>query len=301
METRVDPNKLSKTFKLLGFDNLQHTNCRGFAGGIVVAWKATEVQINVEIIDFQFIHLQIAFMTGISWKFTAVYASPKEDLRKEMWLKLKHIGQTMLEGWMIAGDFNDIATQDEKKGGAPVSLRKCNNFLDNINECKLIDLGAIGPKFTWRGAIVNGHERIFERLDRAMSNDEWRLIFPEAIVKVLPRIDFSDHHPIIIMLQGTQGMIQRSKFRFEKAWMYHNTYNDFVKQKWSKEESLPIKYLIWRQNLVNGKEMFLAAFKDVRLISWLGSMGSNASSIMRSIINSPKLLKKSSTRAQLSP
>jgi exonuclease III len=112
METRVDPNKLNKTFKLLGFDYMQHTECRGFAGGIVVVWKSTDVQINVEINDFQFIHLTIAFMPGSSWNFTAVYASPREELRKELWLNLHNISQSISEGWMIAGDFNDIVSQE---------------------------------------------------------------------------------------------------------------------------------------------------------------------------------------------
>jgi hypothetical protein len=120
-----------------------------------------------------------------------------------------------------------------------VSLRRCNNFLDNINDCKLIDLGAIGTKFTWRGAQVSGHDRIFERLDRALSNDEWRIMFPEAIVKVLPRIDFSDHHPILIMLQGIHHTQRKNKFRFEKAWMYHDTYKDLVKHQWNKNDALP--------------------------------------------------------------
>jgi hypothetical protein len=167
---------------LLGFDNMAHTECRGFAGGIIVAWKSADVQIHVEIVDFQFMHLNVAITNGIHWKFTAVYASPREELRKEMWLNLKNISQYTTDAWMMAGDFNDIASQDEKKGGAPVSIRRCNNFLDNINECNLIDLGAVGAKFTWRGPLVDGHDRIFERLDRAMSNDDWRIMFPEAIV-----------------------------------------------------------------------------------------------------------------------
>ncbi|WJX75538.1 hypothetical protein P8452_59063 [Trifolium repens] len=255
METRVDPNKLNKTFKLLGFDFMQHTDCRGFSGGIVVGWKSNDVQINVEITDFQFMHLTIAFMNGTSWKFTAVYASPREELRKEMWLKLHRISQSISEGWMIAGDFNDITSQAEKQGGAPVSLRRCNNFLDNINDCKLIDLGAVGSKFTWRGPLVIGHERIFERLDRAMSNDEWRLMFPEAIVKVLPRIEFSDHHPIIIMLQGIPPLMQRSKFRFEKAWMYHPNYDEFIKQQWNTSSTLPEKVVNMADEFVKWKHL----------------------------------------------
>jgi hypothetical protein len=122
METRVDPQKLSKTFKLLGFDNMQHTECRGYAGGIVVAWKTSEVYVNVEIIDFQFMHLLINFLNGPKWNFTAVYASPREETRNEAWLKLKNISRTVAGGWMMAGDFNDITSQDEKRVKLPFPL-----------------------------------------------------------------------------------------------------------------------------------------------------------------------------------
>jgi hypothetical protein len=127
MKTRVDPQKLSKTFKLLGFDNMQHTECKGFAGGIVVVWKTSEVYINGEITDFQFMHLMINFMNGPSWNFTAVYASPREETRNEAWHNLKNISRTVAGGWMMAGDFNDITSQDEKKGEAPVSTRNAIN------------------------------------------------------------------------------------------------------------------------------------------------------------------------------
>lgn len=50
--------------------------------------------------------------------------------------------------------------------------RKCASFRNRINMCKLIDLGSIDPKFTWRGPIYHGGQRIYEKLDRAMCNDE---------------------------------------------------------------------------------------------------------------------------------
>ncbi|WJX54197.1 hypothetical protein P8452_40108 [Trifolium repens] len=128
METRVDPQKLSNSFKLLGFDKMHHTQCRGFAGGIVVAWKSSDVDMNVEITDFQFIHLMISFSGGPTWNFTAVYASPREELRMECWQKLKNISQSITGGWMIAGDFNDIASQDEKKRRCISSSKKMQQF-----------------------------------------------------------------------------------------------------------------------------------------------------------------------------
>jgi hypothetical protein len=106
----------------------------------------------------------------------------------------------MNASWLLAGDFNDIASANEKKGGAAVSVRKCNIFKKRIEDCKLMDLGSVGSKYTWRGPIFNGGQRIYERLDRALSNENWRIMFPDGYVKVLPRLDFSDHHPILISL-----------------------------------------------------------------------------------------------------
>ncbi|KAL7256983.1 hypothetical protein ACSBR1_010843 [Camellia fascicularis] len=42
-----------------------------------------------------------------------------------------------------------------------------------------------------------------ERLDRALSNPEWRIMFPEATVKVLPHT-YSDHSPL---LSGTERFL----------------------------------------------------------------------------------------------
>jgi hypothetical protein len=47
-------------------------------------------------------------------------------------------------------------------------MRKCNKFQERINACNLLDLGAMGHKFTWRGPIYHGGQRIYERLDRAL-------------------------------------------------------------------------------------------------------------------------------------
>lgn len=145
-----------------------------------------------------------------------------EELRRCLWTELNSFARQNREAWLVAGDFNDIAFPCEKKGGAPANLRKCNNFLDRINACELIDIGAIGSRFTWRGPLWSGYSRIFERLDRAMCNAKCRTQFPDAFVKVLARVDFSDHHPILISLQSNLGNPLSRPFRFESAWLMHD-------------------------------------------------------------------------------
>jgi hypothetical protein len=122
-------------------------------------------------------HLRIKYPNEGWWFLTPVYASPNKNTRSLLWEELKKIALPMNDPWLLAGDFNDIACAEEKRGGVIASSRKCSIFRDRINTCSLIDIGAMGPKFTWRGPVYHGGQRIFERLDRALCNSQWRIMF----------------------------------------------------------------------------------------------------------------------------
>lgn len=72
--------------------------------------------------------LQVHLGNGSMWFFTPIYASLKEDNRKVLRDDLKKKSFNMHELWMLAYDFNDIMCSNEKKGGAVVSLRRCQKF-----------------------------------------------------------------------------------------------------------------------------------------------------------------------------
>jgi hypothetical protein len=95
-------------------------------------------------------------------------------------------------------------------------MRRCRFFQHKIDECYLFDLGSIGPKFTWWWPKFNNGARIYERLDRAMSNDKWRLKYPSAVVKTLTRVNFSDHHPLLVCFKGVNLISKERPFRFER-------------------------------------------------------------------------------------
>jgi len=78
-----------------------------------------------------------------------------------------------------------------KKYWVGVSI-KCDIFIDNINTCDLGCLGAVSANFTCLGPLFNGRYRIFERLDHALCNDDWRLGFADAMVKVFHRFERLD-------------------------------------------------------------------------------------------------------------
>ncbi|XP_028754982.1 uncharacterized protein LOC114714409 [Neltuma alba] len=139
----------------------------GRSGGLVIMWDEDRSHIRILEQDQQFFHL--------SWEYnqrklflTAVYAVPHSNHRQALWNKLKLLSLNLSEPWIVCGDFNDILNSDERLGGAGVNQGRLNWFKNQIDDCSLSDLGAVGPRFTWKGPIIQGYRRLFERLDRGL-------------------------------------------------------------------------------------------------------------------------------------
>ncbi|RYQ93126.1 hypothetical protein Ahy_B09g099395 [Arachis hypogaea] len=158
-------------------------------------------------------------------------------MRNQLWPKLLNIANSMDGAWLIAGDFNEIKDASEKKGGAALDMRACNNFANWINRCGLIDLGFIGSRFTWKGPKWDGHDRVFKRLDRALSNPMWRTRFQQATVEVLTRTN-SDHHPLLIKCEKERNGVYTRPFRFEAMWELHPDFQNCLRTSWNKENYL---------------------------------------------------------------
>lgn len=102
-----------------------------------------------------------------------------------------------------------------------------------------MDLGSSGPKFTWRGPIYRGYNRIFKRLDRGLVNSSWQISFPDTSVRVLPRVK-SDHHPLLLDTSGFCASNHfHEPFRFMAAWQTHKMFRAFLQDSWPSLESLP--------------------------------------------------------------
>lgn len=108
----------------------------------------------------------------------------------------------------------------------PSSLR-CNLFTYMITACGLIDLGFTGPSFTWCNKR-KGLAKVQERIDRAMANSDWRLLYPEAAVIHLPRVH-SDHCPVLLTCEPRVAVdTSKRPFRFHSMWLTHPELAEFV-------------------------------------------------------------------------
>lgn len=88
----------------------------------------------------------------------------------DSWNVLRRIGQNRNLPWMVCEDFNEILFVSEKVSGNPRYARRMEAFKDVIDDCCLVDLGFLGPWFTWeRGNFTETNIR--ERLGRGLTSE----------------------------------------------------------------------------------------------------------------------------------
>ena len=161
-----------------------------------------------------------------------MYGHPCPARRAYLWQNLSIIVASWNLPWVVCGDFNDILFEDEKLGKLS---GKSRGFKDWFDQHGLIDLGFLGPKFTWVNKRV-GSDFVMKRLDRAICNKEWRVLFPEAFVRHLPR-RCSDHCPLLISLISDKiPSAELKPFRFEAMWLKHCLFPEFIQAEWKNLE-----------------------------------------------------------------
>lgn len=128
---------------------------------------------------------------------------------------------------MVTGDLNDIMYSFEKEGGKPMPSHFMSSFKDALDDCNLSDLGYYGDKFTWHRGLIR------ERLDRAISNEGWNNMFPQARVEHL-EFHKSDHRPILLHLAEEEAHVYIGPYVlcFEARWLKEVNFRNAIEEVW---------------------------------------------------------------------
>ena len=103
-------------------------------------------------------------------------------------------------------------------------------FREVIDEFSFMDLGYIGPDFTWSKHYTYGHS-IWERLDRGLATNQWFMKFPGTWVYHLPCLS-SDHCPLLINPTGIDFPSYKKPFQFEEMWLLDSSCGKVVDVAW---------------------------------------------------------------------
>lgn len=244
LEPRISAFEADDICRRLGKRDWVRSDADGFSGGIWVLWNRDEVSLRVVYVEKYFIHLIIDEGRRAAWELTAVYASPKHHLRPPIWERIGLIQHKY--PWALIGDFNCTLADHERNTVGRMS----RSFATWVQSLGLIDAGFIGPIFTWN----HGREvdtRRSARLDRLLTDEEWRRLFPEATLTHLPH-SHSDHCPILLQTKRNASVgMGRRPFRFLAAWMEHRDFTRVIEENWRTDINVPASLDVLKEALTD--------------------------------------------------
>ncbi|KAK9047274.1 hypothetical protein V6N11_053122 [Hibiscus sabdariffa] len=170
----------------------------GLAGGLSLWWRK-DTQIKILGFGKHFIDAEISIKIERVWCGTYIYGPPYKEQKKEFWELMEKLRNGRGEKWLVIGDSNIIASQDEKICGLPFNPIDAKCYFDFIDPWGLIDMPISGGAFTWSNHRCD-EEAILEKLDRILFSPEWNILFPKAVA-MLDIVMGSDHAPRRIALR----------------------------------------------------------------------------------------------------
>lgn len=195
-ETRCNTKVAEKRIKDLPLCNSIVVASQGQSGGLWMIWS-DDYEVTLIQKTKNFIATVVRLKgTQEKWLCCGVYGDPNRSENQAIWDRLEIIFDGFDGPACLFGDFNAIASTNEKWGGTAQLSTNNRAFRKWIHGAGLMDMGYQGPAYTWSNK-KGGWDNISERLDRVLVNLQWHTKYPNSAVFHLPRFS-SDHLPILL-------------------------------------------------------------------------------------------------------
>jgi endonuclease/exonuclease/phosphatase family metal-dependent hydrolase len=220
---------------MLGYDCCLAIDVDGRSGGLVVFWKDNS-KCSVLNYTRNFINMLVEDEQRGEWRLTCYYGYPERSKRRHAWNLLRELVNMSSIPWCIIGDFNDLLSQEDKKGIHPHPNWLCMGFRQAIGDCNLTDIPLAGHPFTWIKSRGTPHV-IEERLDRVMASTSWLHLYPNVRLSNL-LASHADHSPILLQCSPTTRVRFNDSFRFENKWLKEPDLEETVIDGWGVNENI---------------------------------------------------------------
>uniref|UniRef100_A0A803QHZ3 Endonuclease/exonuclease/phosphatase domain-containing protein n=1 Tax=Cannabis sativa TaxID=3483 RepID=A0A803QHZ3_CANSA len=123
----------------LHFEACFSVDANGRKGGISLFWKHSD---DARVLGYSDNHIDIEIHTRGQpiWHLTGFYGEPNRRLRNQPRHLIRVLSQESTLPWCITGDFNNIANQEDKRGGRPYPSSLLTGFQSALDDYNLIDL-----------------------------------------------------------------------------------------------------------------------------------------------------------------
>ena len=163
------------------------------------------------------------------WWLTCVYG-PHERDKVEFLQDLVDIRDLHAGPWLVAGDFNLLAKQEDKSN-ALVNRQMLARFRARLNMLELKELFLNSRRYTWSNERRNA---TLEKIYHIFVSNEWDEAYPTCFLSALGTT-VSDHCPL--MLDLNVDIATRKRFRFEAFWCKAAGFMDVINTAWT---SIPL-------------------------------------------------------------
>ncbi|KAG7561138.1 Reverse transcriptase zinc-binding domain [Arabidopsis thaliana x Arabidopsis arenosa] len=256
LETHVaEENAASVLASTLPGWRMDNNYCCSDLGRIWIVWDPS-VSVLVFKKSQQMILCSIR-LPGSSLSFAAafVYGLNTELERRFLWDEISSIANTSplcFTPWILLGDYNQIAATSEhySVNHSSFSLRGIEDFQDCLRDNDLADIPNRGVFYTWSNHQLDNP--IIRKLDRAVGNGEWFILFPTATAVFDPPGD-SDHSPCIITLSNFPERSKKS-FKYFSFLATHPTFMSCIASAWDKETLVGSKMFLLGEHLSEAKK-----------------------------------------------
>ena len=246
LETRVKRHnslKIRKKFgnKLKWEDNYDHSDkCR-----IWLPWDPTKLGVTICSKSSQILHgLLVDKGSGLQTWFTIVSGLHTVETRKPLWQALLTINGTMNAPWCVMGDFNVVASMEDRVNGANVITSETQDFAHLLNHSDLGECRSVGHFYSWSNKSL-GEARTYSEIDRFLVNALLLSRYTNAMVDYM-NLGISDHSPLVLKCVA-EG---QSKGRPFKLFNYMAEYEEFIpilENTWGHYSGDDMMQNIWRR------------------------------------------------------
>ncbi|KAL5184132.1 Transposon TX1 uncharacterized protein [Glycine soja] len=163
--------------------------------------------------------------------------------RRVIWKDLEHLHSTIQGPWCVIGDFNNVASANDRIGGRMVTENEYIDLKEMMNVAGLSEMESIGDYFTWSNKHNVG--TIYSRINRVLGNVKWFQDRLDYHLKILPP-SVSDH--ALLCVEGKmQPKNKTRRFKFYNCMVNMIGYEEVVHNSWNRPIRGTPMHVLWQK------------------------------------------------------